>query len=57
MNKLDIVTMLCEECNGEGFYYVYNAYDVDYKEKCVCEHCKGTGKWFKKVGSGKKIAS
>jgi len=40
---------ICSNCQGikgeDGLtgYYIYNAYDEDYKEFIVCELCGGTG--------------
>lgn len=34
---------VCEECEGKGNYTILNAYDPDFKEVVVCEHCYGAG--------------
>lgn len=31
---------VCFDCNNDGFYYIRNAYDLEYKEVeyCSCKH-------------------
>ena len=45
MNK----SKTCTECNGEGKYKVYNAYNPNFEEEVVCEYCQPKDKDTSKV--------
>ena len=34
-------TKVCSECDNDGYYVVYNAYDLDYSEVVPCTCDKG----------------
>jgi len=33
----------CIECQGKGYYTVFNAYDYEYRKLEKCEYCNGVG--------------